>query len=226
MMGNLLANDESSPPATLSPHRGRLALIFGLVGLFCCGFIAGLPAWIIARGDLKQINQGKMDPSGKGLARAGLYLGIFSTIFWGLAMIWVLWSFGTAMYEQIQWRPQNSTRLAVEDIAYSRSGIALTVHAPSGVAEVWKQKQRGPFVPWQPHHYKVPFRITAGEKSNQMKVLVAYEFAPGGEWLLALKSADGYWESMSPNFPDKPTLSEAEWERLRAEARPGPAIKP
>jgi len=225
-MGTLPPGNDVSSPEALSPHHGRLPLILGLVGLFCCGFITGLPAWIIARGDLKQMSHGKMDPTGKGLARAGLYLGIFSTIFWGLAVIWVLGSFGTAMYEQIQWQPQNSARLAVEDIAYSRSGIALTVHAPSGVAEVWKQKQRGPFVPWQPHHYKVPFRITPGEKSNQIKVLVAYEFAPGGEWLLALKSADGYWEEMSPYFPQKPTLSEAEWEQLRAEARPGPAIKP
>lgn len=79
----------SSPSATpgrsfQEPHRGGMILGFGVVGLVCCCFF-GLAAWIMGYGDLKKIDEGRMDPSGRGLTQAGMIIGIVGTL-WGGAM--------------------------------------------------------------------------------------------------------------------------------------------
>lgn len=82
---------ESQQP--LAPHRGVSILVLGIVGLvvglsgsFCCGVfgiagcICGIIAWVMANNDLRQMDTGVMDPSGRGLAQAGKICGIISVI--------------------------------------------------------------------------------------------------------------------------------------------------
>lgn len=63
----------------MKPHRGTLILVLGILGLVICQPI-GIAVWVMGSGDLKQIDAGQMDPSGRGLTSAGRICGIVATI--------------------------------------------------------------------------------------------------------------------------------------------------
>ncbi|HEY5910131.1 MAG TPA: DUF4190 domain-containing protein [Verrucomicrobiae bacterium] len=63
----------------MKPHRGTLILVFGILGLVICAPF-GIAAWIMGNGDLKQIDAGAMDPSGRSLTNAGRICGMIATI--------------------------------------------------------------------------------------------------------------------------------------------------
>lgn len=65
------------------PHRGVMILVFGILGLVCC-VIFGIIAWVMGNGDLREMDAGRMDPSGRGLTQAGKICGIISV---GLALV-------------------------------------------------------------------------------------------------------------------------------------------
>ena len=86
---------------------------------------------------------------------------------------------------------------------------------------MWRQHHRSALArPTRgPHHYRLPFRILQTNTRAEVRLLVGYEFHPGREWLLAIKSSDGYWTHMSPGFPGVPDVSDEEWEKLVARAQ-------
>ncbi|GIX06530.1 MAG: hypothetical protein KatS3mg115_0933 [Candidatus Poribacteria bacterium] len=59
--------------------RGALILVLGILGIVSCGFL-GIPAWIMGHRDLQKMERGEMDPSDRGLTRAGMILGIIATL--------------------------------------------------------------------------------------------------------------------------------------------------
>jgi len=61
----------------MRPHRGVMILVFGILGLVCC-FIFGIVAWVMGNGDMREMDAGRMDPSGRGLTQAGKICGIIS----------------------------------------------------------------------------------------------------------------------------------------------------
>jgi len=61
--------------SNLAPHRGTLILVLGILGIVCC-FICGIVAWVMGNTDLRQMAEGRMDPSGEGLTQAGKICGI------------------------------------------------------------------------------------------------------------------------------------------------------
>ena len=61
----------------MRPHRGVLILVFGILGLVCC-MIFGIVAWVMGSSDLREMDAGRMDPSGRGLTQAGKICGIIS----------------------------------------------------------------------------------------------------------------------------------------------------
>jgi len=63
----------------LAPHRGVVILVLGIVGIVCC-VICGIVAWVMGNNDLRQMAEGKMDPSGQGLTQAGKICGIVSVV--------------------------------------------------------------------------------------------------------------------------------------------------
>lgn len=81
----------------LKPHRGPMVLTFGILGLLCC-LIFGILAWVFGQADLKEMAEGRMDPSGEGLTNAGKILGMISCALAVLGiLIWVaLFSLGMA----------------------------------------------------------------------------------------------------------------------------------
>lgn len=69
------------PPVYRQPHRGGTILTLGILGIFCCA-IMGICAWVMGNEDIKQMNMGRMDPSGRGITQAGRILGIISVVLW------------------------------------------------------------------------------------------------------------------------------------------------
>jgi flagellar biogenesis protein FliO len=63
--------------SSLAPHRGGLILALGIIGIVCC-FICGIVAWVMGNNDLQQMDEGRMDPSGRGLTQGGKICGIVS----------------------------------------------------------------------------------------------------------------------------------------------------
>jgi hypothetical protein len=93
-----------APPNFLSgayvqPHRGGVVLAVGILGLcfvlltFCClplglgALPLGIAAWVLGAADLKKMDLGSMDPSGRSLTRTGMVLGIVTDV---LIVVWVL----------------------------------------------------------------------------------------------------------------------------------------
>ena len=76
-------------------HRGVMLLIFGILGLVCC-FIFAILAWVMGSSDLKAMAEGKMDPTGEGLTKAGKILGIIGCAFGILGLCWMVFFGGVA----------------------------------------------------------------------------------------------------------------------------------
>ena len=68
-----------APVQSAAPHRGVLILVLGILGIVCC-FICGIIAWVMGNNDLREIDAGRMDPSGRGLTQAGKICGMVGTI--------------------------------------------------------------------------------------------------------------------------------------------------
>jgi len=52
-----------------------------------CGPFTAIPAWIMGNGDLKLIDAGGMDATGKGLTSAGRILGIIGTALFAVSVV-------------------------------------------------------------------------------------------------------------------------------------------
>lgn len=65
--------------STLSPHRGVLILVFSILGWVLCPFLL-IAAWIMGKGDLEAMDRGEMDPEGRGLTAAGMWIGIVGMV--------------------------------------------------------------------------------------------------------------------------------------------------
>ncbi len=61
------------------PHRGVLILVFGILSWVVCQ-IFGILAWVWGNTDLKEMDAGRMDPSGRGLTQAGRIIGMVSVL--------------------------------------------------------------------------------------------------------------------------------------------------
>ena len=70
---------EGPPLQPLKPHRGAVVLVLGILGIVVC-LICGIIAWVMGNGDLREMNAGIMDPSGRGMTQAGKICGMISVI--------------------------------------------------------------------------------------------------------------------------------------------------
>jgi hypothetical protein len=75
----------------MKPHRATLILVFGILGLVSC-FPLGIAAWIMGNKDLKEMDAGTMDASGRSNTNAGRICGMIATILAGIILVLtVLW---------------------------------------------------------------------------------------------------------------------------------------
>lgn len=70
----------------MKAHRGTLILVFGILGLVVCAPL-GIVAWIMGNNDLKEIDAGLMDPTGRGMTQGGKICGMIATILMVLAVV-------------------------------------------------------------------------------------------------------------------------------------------
>lgn len=80
------------PGPSLKPHRGGAVLTLGIVGLvlnFGCGigWILGIIAWVMANADLREMNAGIMDQSGRSNTEAGRICGIITVILSAIGLV-------------------------------------------------------------------------------------------------------------------------------------------
>jgi len=85
------------PKPHLKSHRGRLILWLGLLSI-ALGLCTGPFAWFMGKKDLKEMNAGRMDPSGRENTEIGTGWGRIMTMAWiglfgGLFLVWVALAF-------------------------------------------------------------------------------------------------------------------------------------
>jgi hypothetical protein len=90
-----------APPAAYQqPHRAGAILALGILGIVPC-FICGIIAWVMGNGDLRKMDEGIMDPAGRGMTQAGKVCGIVGTIigisYFVLYFIWLIIFFTVVM---------------------------------------------------------------------------------------------------------------------------------
>jgi len=73
----------------LRPHRGATILAFGILGFLVCQLF-GVAAWVMADNDLREMDRGYMDPSGRDLTRTGRILGMVSSALLAVSLIVLL----------------------------------------------------------------------------------------------------------------------------------------
>ncbi len=71
----------------MKPHRATLILVFGILGIIPGCLPLGICAWVMGNKDLKDMDQGLMDPSGRDTTKVGKILGIIGTVLMSLALI-------------------------------------------------------------------------------------------------------------------------------------------
>jgi hypothetical protein len=77
------------------------ALVLGILGFCCCGFITGVPALIIGWIENSKINRGESSQRGKGFAIVGIVLGVVSLVFACLGLLWTFFFGGLGVLQQI-----------------------------------------------------------------------------------------------------------------------------
>lgn len=85
-----MGSPQGGTPAGMEPHRGVVVLVLGILGLVVC-VILGIVAWVMGNGDLRKMDAGQMDPSGRGMTNAGRICGMVSVILTIVGVgIWIL----------------------------------------------------------------------------------------------------------------------------------------
>jgi hypothetical protein len=57
-----------------------IALVMGILSYVLCGFIGGVIAWIMGKGELNKIDRGESSEAGRTMAKIGMWLGIVNVI--------------------------------------------------------------------------------------------------------------------------------------------------
>lgn len=80
----------------MRPHRGSTVLVYGILGIVVCQLLA-IAAWRMGTDDLRDMEFGQMDPSGRDLTKAGRILGMVGTgiLIFQLAIMLIV--FGTIL---------------------------------------------------------------------------------------------------------------------------------
>ncbi|MEO8663991.1 MAG: DUF4190 domain-containing protein [Ignavibacteria bacterium] len=64
-----------------------IALVLGILSFISCGIIAAIPAWIMGKKEINEINAGRSSQAGLTFAKIGMWLGIINIILSILAII-------------------------------------------------------------------------------------------------------------------------------------------
>jgi hypothetical protein len=76
---------QPAPPA--SSPKAVIALVLGIMSVFCCGPFTGVPAAILGKMEMDAIKQGRSPESNLGMAKAGFWIGIIGTALFILGIV-------------------------------------------------------------------------------------------------------------------------------------------
>jgi len=72
----------------IQPHRASVVLILGILSICCVGApVTGIIAWLLGASDIKEMDAGRMDPSGRGQTQTGKVLGMVSVLLFVLGIV-------------------------------------------------------------------------------------------------------------------------------------------
>ena len=74
-----------------------MILIFGILGLVGICWPLGIIAWVMGNGDLKEMDAGAMDPSGRSMTNAGRICGMIGTILLIIGVVVLIALFGLGL---------------------------------------------------------------------------------------------------------------------------------
>ena len=80
---------QAAPQLALKSHRGGQILTLGLIGLFVCGPLC-LAAWVMGSSDLREMDAGMMDGSGRSSTSSGRNIGMLGTVLWIIGFVYFL----------------------------------------------------------------------------------------------------------------------------------------
>ncbi|MGB7747750.1 MAG: hypothetical protein WBN75_10735 [Verrucomicrobiia bacterium] len=78
-----------SQPFILKPHRAGTILALGIIGLIICGPLC-IAAWLMGDSDIREMDAGLMDKSGRSTTSTGRALGVLGSILWILAIVYFI----------------------------------------------------------------------------------------------------------------------------------------
>ncbi len=91
------------PPASPNPvnsggasSNAIIALVLGILSYIACSIFAAIPAWIIGKREINEINAGRAPEAGRTMATIGMWLGIINVILaiLGIIIFIILFFFG------------------------------------------------------------------------------------------------------------------------------------
>ena len=74
-----------------------MIFIFGILGLVGICWPLGIVAWVMGNGDLKEMDAGAMDPSGRSMTNAGRICGMIGTILLIIGVVVLIALFGLGL---------------------------------------------------------------------------------------------------------------------------------
>jgi hypothetical protein len=80
----------------MKPHRGTLILVLGILSLVMCAPL-GIAAWLMGNGDLKLMDAGQMDSTGRSMTNAGRICGIIASVLLILGVLGMILIFGLGL---------------------------------------------------------------------------------------------------------------------------------
>ncbi len=90
-------NPTGAPRGNYRAHNGIVILLLGIFGfMFTCPILS-VVAWVMGSSELKGIRAGTVDPEGKGLATAGMVMGIVGTAIFALVIVFYVLIIGLAI---------------------------------------------------------------------------------------------------------------------------------
>ncbi len=83
------------PPGSMNTGGGAssnaiIALVLGILSFISCGILAAIPAWIMGKREINEINSGRSSQAGMTFAKIGMWLGIINIILSVLAIIFLV----------------------------------------------------------------------------------------------------------------------------------------
>lgn len=83
-------------PVAKDNKQALWSLILGILGIVCCGLLAPV-AWYMGRKEVQAVDAGQSAQENRGMAMAGMVLGIVGTVLLILTLLWLFLAGGIGM---------------------------------------------------------------------------------------------------------------------------------